>query len=330
LYNKALFQGAAVGGGRYNHARAIFSVVAGGGGLSVTDSNSVRGEASSIGGGSGNSISTEHAVIGGGQSNSISNQHAVIGGGQSNEATGLRAVIGGGYDNTASGQDATIGGGYQNLASGSSTTIPGGVANEASEFAATAMGFRAKARHIGAFVWADRTYSDFASTADNQFRLRASGGAQIFTNSGATLGAELPANQTAWVAMCDSTKKHRYGRVNTQEILDKLARLPIETWSYKADPHGIRHVGPMAQDFYSLFKVGESDTTISTLDPDGIALAAIQQLQKENEQLKKELNDLRRVVEQMAAKSQGSNSGKAASAALSANASKPTLKEIAQ
>jgi hypothetical protein len=37
----------------------------------------------------------------------------------------------------------------------------------------------------------------------------------------------------------------------------------------------------MAQDFSSVFKVGENDKTISTIDPDGIAFAAIQGLYAE-------------------------------------------------
>ena len=39
----------------------------------------------------------------------------------------------------------------------------------------------------------------------------------------------------------------------------------------------------MAQDFFSTFKLGEGDKTIATIDPDGVALAAIQGL---NEELK--------------------------------------------
>ena len=39
----------------------------------------------------------------------------------------------------------------------------------------------------------------------------------------------------------------------------------------------------MAQDFFSTFKLGDGDKTIATIDPDGVALAAIQGL---NEELK--------------------------------------------
>ena len=47
-------------------------------------------------------------------------------------------------------------------------------------------------------------------------------------------------------------------------------------------------MGPMAQDFYAAFGLGSGDTTITSLDPDGVALAAIQGLnQKLTEELKR-------------------------------------------
>ena len=52
----------------------------------------------------------------------------------------------------------------------------------------------------------------------------------------------------------------------------------------------------MAQDFFTLFNTGGDDKTISSIDPAGVALAGIQQLAKENEQLRKELEALKRLV----------------------------------
>ena len=54
----------------------------------------------------------------------------------------------------------------------------------------------------------------------------------------------------------------------------------------------IRHIGPMAQDFYATFDVGKNETTITTIDADGVALAGIkalnEKLEKENEELRKQ------------------------------------------
>jgi hypothetical protein len=54
--------------------------------------------------------------------------------------------------------------------------------------------------------------------------------------------------------------------------------MPIATWSYKSQDVSIRHMGPMAQDFAEAFDVGEDQQHISTVDADGVALAAIQGL----------------------------------------------------
>jgi hypothetical protein len=56
--------------------------------------------------------------------------------------------------------------------------VPGGDQNVAGTYSFAA-GQRAKANHTGAFVWADSTFGDFASTADNQFSIRAAGGVRL-------------------------------------------------------------------------------------------------------------------------------------------------------
>jgi hypothetical protein len=68
--------------------------------------------------------------------------------------------------------------------------------------------------------------------------------------------------------------------VNTSEILAKIDNLPVSTWSYKTDDDGVRHLGPMAQDFYRQFQLGSDDRHIAPLDGVGLALAAIQELSK--------------------------------------------------
>ena len=64
------------------------------------------------------------------------------------------------------------------------------------------------------------------------------------------------------------------GRVGLQ----RLVSWPVSTWNYQAQGAGIRHLGPTAQDFHAAFGLGEDDTTISTVDEQGVALAAVQGL----------------------------------------------------
>jgi hypothetical protein len=96
--------------------------------------------------------------------------------------------------------------------------------------------------------------------------------------------------------------------------LDKVAALPISTWNFKKINDG-RHMGPMAQDFYAAFGLGGGETTITSVDPDGVALAAIQGLDQkleeqrakakakdaEIESLKQSVAELKRIVESLAA-----------------------------
>ena len=69
---------------------------------------------------------------------------------------------------------------------------------------------------------------------------------------------------------------------------------------------GVRHIGPMAQDFKAAFGVGESDTGIATVDADGVVLAAIQGLNQkleetraENAELKRRLQELEKAVRKL-------------------------------
>jgi len=65
--------------------------------------------------------------------------------------------------------------------------------------------------------------------------------------------------------------------VDPSVVLEKLAALPISEWSYRSE-HGVRHVGPMAQDFHAAFGLGESDRVIHPVDASGVTMAALQAL----------------------------------------------------
>jgi len=94
-----------------------------------------------------------------------------------------------------------------------------------------------------------------------------------------TIGGVLTENS-------DKNAKMAIEPVDGQEILAKLATLPVSTWTYTDDTSRARHVGPMAQDFHALFGLGATETGISTLDTSGVALAAIQALVAQNEGLR--------------------------------------------
>jgi hypothetical protein len=81
-----------------------------------------------------------------------------------------------------------------------------------------------------------------------------------------------------WSGISDRNAKENFAPVDRQEVLASLVKIPIETWNLKSQDPSIRHIGPIAQDFYAAFEMGESERYISTVDADGVALAAIQGL----------------------------------------------------
>ncbi|MEE9554969.1 MAG: hypothetical protein V3W18_11785 [candidate division Zixibacteria bacterium] len=176
--NAASGQYATVSGGEYNAANGDYSTVGGG------TFNIVTGYFSTIAGGVENTVNGESHSIAGGNMNSISGPTgSFIGAGYSNNITVSNSFIGGGYDNTITGWDSFIGCGRLNSISGRQSSIPGGQFNAVAGNLSFAAGYRAKANHNGTFVWADQTDANFASTAADQFLIRASGGVGIGTTS---------------------------------------------------------------------------------------------------------------------------------------------------
>jgi len=293
---------ATIGGGENNSATANYATVGGGdrntaSGADATVAGGVLGEASgqsaTVSGGNGNTATNNYATVGGGDRNAASGLYATIGGGILSTASGAYATVGGGYTNdasvnwatvsggrssTASGLYATVGGGFGNAASGASSTVPGGEANTAAGEYSFAAGLNARALHDGAFVWADGSGAIISSTVANQFLVRASGGVTMYTDSGATVGAALLPGSSSWTVVSDRNAKSNFAPVDGVAILNALAGIPVETWNYNTQAAAIRHMGPMAQDFHAAFGLGETDLGISTVDADGVALAAIQGL----------------------------------------------------
>jgi hypothetical protein len=201
-----------------------------------------------------------------------------VAGGVGNAASGWFAAVGGGKGNTASNLTATVAGGYGNTASGQYATVPGGLNNTAAGLASFAGGYGATANNTGSFVWSDSTGGTLTDFGPNSFVARASGGFAFYTAPGTSTGAYLPAGSGSWASLSDRNTKANFSAVDGQALLARLAALPIATWNYKAQPDSVRHMGPTAQDFSAAFGLGEDDRHISTVDAQGVALAAIQAL----------------------------------------------------
>jgi hypothetical protein len=193
--------------------------------------NSAAGSYTTISGGWNNTTAAVYAsTVGGGYDNSAVSYYATVGGGAHNRAEGMFATIAGGNDNHVQYTGATVGGGEHNVAEGVCVTVPGGLDNNAEGFCSFAAGRRAKALHGGSFVWADSTSEDFASTGDNQFLIRASGGVGIGTNNPRRL----------------------------LHLLGSNPRMLIEASSSNPEI-SFEHSGDMESEIWSLYKHGTSD-----------------------------------------------------------------------
>ncbi len=253
-----------------------------------------------------------------GEDNSASGNHSAVSGGTDNSAGGAKSVVGGGRDNSAGGSQSTVSGGAYNTATGGYSTVSGGRNNSAIGDYAFAAGKNSKANHEGAVV-ISAAFSVFESDSVrsgglNQMVLRADGGMYITNGEGlapytttrlinTSTGAYLSTGGT-WTNAPPRSFGENFARVDGEDILDKIAQLSIAKWSYETDEYTEDHIGPAAEEFNALFGVGGSDDGISTIDPAGIALAAIQELHKktqEIDELRAQVIELQRIVNDLAA-----------------------------
>lgn len=148
--------------------------------------------------------------------------------------------------------------------------------------ASTAMGWFARANHDGSFVYGDRTTgSGFVEDqAPHQFVVRASGGFRFRTASNLSTGCDLPAGSGSFVCTSSRRAKEDFRDLDGETVLAKIGAMPIQSWSYRTEARGVRHVGPTAQDFHAAFGLGDSDEAIATVDADGINMLAVQALEK--------------------------------------------------
>ncbi len=276
-----------------------------------------------IGGGYANLIATNSyaSVLAGGTGNRIDGDAhwSTLSGGRDN-LIGLLApaatIVGGGNNVVGpSASYSSIGGGAQNQISdhGIYATIPGGYLNAAAGYSFAA-GYNAHAHNTGAFVWSDGGGTPTDSYADDSVTMRARGGFYfITTGSGFWVGAALKPGETSWSVISDRNVKKDFTPLDHQAVLEKLANIPVTQWHYQwEDTTAPWHIGPVAQEFKAAFYPGGDDKSITTLEADGVALAAIKGLNEvvkakdqELQALKSSVAELKQIVQDLLNKQNG-------------------------
>jgi trimeric autotransporter adhesin len=69
----------------------------------------------------------------------------------------------------------------------------------------------------------------------------------------------------------------------------------VPSWNYRSEEASVRHVGPIAQDFYRAFGLGGTDEAISTVDLAGINLLAVQALERRTAELRQKTDRIERL-----------------------------------
>ncbi len=194
--------------------------------------------------------------------------------GSMSTALGMRTTASG-IAATALGNN-TVASGVASTAMGNVTTASGrfssalGYGTVARSFGETAVGlFNVDAAALSTSAWngGDRLFV----VGNGQSATARSDALVVFKNGNAMLKGTLTQGS-------DRNRKTDIALSDTRSILALVGELPLYTWKYRGED--VTHLGPMAQDFFAAFQLGGTDTGIASVDADGVALAAIQELKK--------------------------------------------------
>jgi hypothetical protein len=154
----------------------------------------------------------------------------------------------------------------------------------------TAMGkFASNNGFSGTFIWSDGSATasadTFRNTGNNEFAARATGGFRFRTNLTGTTGCNLPAGSGVFNCTSSRYTKENFMMVSGEDVLSRLRKIQVSTWNYIDEGGQVRHMGPMAEDFYQAFTLGTGNTSIGVQDLAGVSLAAVKALDLRTAQL---------------------------------------------
>jgi hypothetical protein len=158
---------------------------------------------------------------------------------------------------------------------------------------------------IGVYSSSDTNYA-IVGLSKNQFAVigeDSGSGIGVYGSSVTGYAGEFngKVGATGFVTLSDRNAKTDIGPVDSSEVLERISKLPITTWTFKSGPKG-RHVGPMAQDFRAAFGLnGEDDTHINLGDSAGVSLVAIQELNKRLKQKDAQIAEMKAQIAEMKA-----------------------------
>ncbi len=143
-----------------------------------------------------------------------------------------------------------------------------------------AFGYRASTNgRTGAKVFGDASTTDsIEAVANNEFAVRAAGGFRFRSNATLTNGCNIAAGGASITCASSKTLKENFGEVDGSDILQRMRRIPVNTWNYIDEGRQSRHLGPFAEDFWREFSLGTEPLAIGHLDIDGVNFAGVKAL----------------------------------------------------
>jgi hypothetical protein len=175
-----------------------------------------------------------------------------------------------------------------------------------------ALGYRASSNNVcpsgpdagnpckGTFAAGDESTTDSVrNQTSNEFRIRYNGGIRLRVSTaangntpgaGGNVGCDLTVAVPSWTCASSRTLKENYLAVDGEDVLARVRAMPITTWNMIGGERTVRHLGPVAEDFYHAFGLGLGETTIGLGDIDGVNLAAAKALEARTTELRRELD----------------------------------------
>ncbi|HYR08650.1 MAG TPA: tail fiber domain-containing protein, partial [Longimicrobium sp.] len=176
-----------------------------------------------------------------------------------------------------------------------------------------ALGYRASSNNVcpagpdvgtpckGTFAAGDESTTDSVrNQTSNEFRIRYNGGIRLRVSTaangntpgaGGNVGCDLTVAVPSWTCASSRTLKEGFEPVDGEDVLSRIRGIPITTWRMIGGEGDVRHLGPVAEDFYAAFPLGLGETTIGMGDIDGVNLAAAKALEARTVRLQQQLDD---------------------------------------
>lgn len=274
------------------------------------DGNVTCGVTSLAGPGYNNAASGASSSILGGRSNTAAGANAIVLHGDGTQALGMASVAFGEDDTTASGNQSvamstgstasgnwsvapslsSCAGGHYSVALGYQPKIRPGSESGVTGVGCTSIPVSGANGDTGTFLFTGASSDNsYTSTGDDRFIVRAEGGF-YFGGSGApsvdirnnsfldtSTNARLT-NGGNWSNASSRAFKQAFSAVEPRALLDRVLALPLGRWQYLNAVAEGWHLGPAAEDFFDAFGLGASAQHITTVDANGVALAAVQGL----------------------------------------------------